>query len=253
MAIDVRAVEEVAPLLDRVQCDAPLRLFDGAVTVRRFDRRRCHAGAADLDAVLTDDDRQVLGAMGHPLRREARTFARALLRLTLSAATHDTVEPSGWTFARGLWGKPRAEAHGAPGPSFSLSYGAEALAIAVATPPPGAAGDLGVDLEPARPERSADIPWRELSERERRQVQDLAPDERFEAFVRMWTLKEAFTKCLGVGASLDFDRVETSLRPPRVRSRPTDDARGRSFQFHQQRVAVGGRRQILAVAWSERG
>jgi phosphopantetheinyl transferase len=135
----------------------------------------------------------------------------------------------------------------AAAPAFSVSYGDEVMAVATAWD-----HDLGVDLEPAAPVRSADIPWRELCEREQQVLRGLSGPERYERFARMWTLKEAFAKCLGVGASLDFAWIETAFAPPRVKSRPTDAARGRDFAFLQARVRPDGRRHFVAVTAATR-
>lgn len=225
MVADVTSPLLGEPLRAELQAAAPVEPPGTATTIWLFSREHC--------------------GPRHVARHDARAVSAVLLRHLLTTVACDGTHPDEWRFERGALGKPyvTAPARFAGALRFSVSYGANALAIAIS-----GSYEVGVDLEPAVAAAHATIPWPELSERERALLLRLAPEKRYEKFVRMWTLKEAFTKCLGVGVSLDFDQVETSLAPPRVTSRPSDRARGRSFRFHQQRVHVGRGDHVLALA-----
>jgi phosphopantetheinyl transferase len=246
MATELHAPPHGGEVVDALLEGVALTWADAHTTVRCFSRARSRARASDLQRALPDGERRAIDAIRAPERREARALGRGLLRCVLTAETGGAVAPTDWHFVAGPWGKPAAVGP-VPAPSFSVTYGDEVMAVATSR-----THDLGVDLEPVEPVRTADIPWPQLCEREQVVLRGLAGGERYERFVRMWTLKEAFTKCLGVGASLDFAWVETAFAPPRVKSRPTDAARGREFGFLQQRATIDGRRHFLALAASPR-
>ena len=56
---------------------------------------------------------------------------------------------------------------------------------------------IGVDLEDASEGRQ--IPWNVLHPHEAAQLRDLPDDARASAFLRLWTIKEAYLKSLGLG------------------------------------------------------
>jgi phosphopantetheinyl transferase len=179
----------------------------------------------------------------HLARRDIRAVSELLLRRLLSTIAGEWAAPNEWTFERTHWGKPRISG---PLPyclNFSVSYGDDSLAVAISK-----SHEVGVDLETTRPATTTEIPWRELCETEQAELRTLPVKKRYERFVCMWTLKEAFTKCLGLGCSLEFDQLETWLWPPQVKSRPTDQARRQVFAFHHQRLYVAGRPHVLALA-----
>jgi phosphopantetheinyl transferase len=161
-----------------------------------------------------------------------RGAGRALLRTVLSATVDDGTPPERWRFATEPFGRPRVVEPSPERVRFSVSYGHDAVAVAVSR-----RHDVGVDIEPLVPPRVAEIPWSELCPAERVLLRDTPPHERYERFVRMWTLKEAFAKCAGRGAFLSFSAIETTLDPPGVAG----------LTLHQGEVEVGGRRHALAV------
>lgn len=85
----------------------------------------------------------------------------------------------------------------APPIRFSLSHSDE-LALCAVTE----GREVGVDIERIRPVSA----WREVaaryfSQREREALCALPPDRILEAFLRVWTYKEAYSKALGQGVS----------------------------------------------------
>jgi phosphopantetheinyl transferase len=233
-------------LVDLLLEGPPITWAEAGATIRCFGRARSAPYASDLFRALPAAEQHAVEVIRHPSRRQARAMGHGLVRCVLSLVAADDVAPEEWELAPGPWGKPRVVGPVAA-PEFSVSYGDDVMAIATATD-----HDLGIDLEPVTPRRTPEIPWLALCEREQQVLRSLTGPERYERFVRMWTLKEAFTKCLGVGSALDFASVETAFAPPRVKSRPTDAARGRDFAFLQQRLVLDGRRHYVAVTAASR-
>lgn len=96
-----------------------------------------------------------------------------------------------------------------PALSFNLSHSADLALLAIARSVP-----LGVDLELVRP----DLDWGPLSRRyfsrgEQLALQQLAPEQQLEAFVTIWSRKEAFLKATGSGFHQPFDMIEVSAPP----------------------------------------
>lgn len=77
------------------------------------------------------------------------------------------------------------------GLQISVSGREDFCAIAMAERP------IGVDIEPLRGE--IEPPWNMFHPRERAALRSLSGAARHEAFLRLWTAKEAYLKALGVG------------------------------------------------------
>ncbi|MEU6744315.1 4'-phosphopantetheinyl transferase family protein [Streptosporangium sandarakinum] len=101
-------------------------------------------------------------------------------------------------------GKPRIHTGGPP-LHVSISHSGDRVGVALT-----AEGPLGVDVE-AVPTTSVDELARcALTPAERRTLEALPGDERYEAFARTWVRKEAALKATGHGLRISPDRVEVS-------------------------------------------
>ncbi len=130
--------------------------------------------------------------------RRAYIAAHGLLRCVLSE--YLPVAPASWTFERVLLGKPwiASPAEGM-GFRFNLSHSTGMVACAVSL-----AGEVGVDVEAVREGEHLPLARRFFAPEEVSQLEPLPPAERAEAFIRFWTLKEAYIKARGLGLSLDL-------------------------------------------------
>ena len=106
----------------------------------------------------------------------------------------------------------------------------------------------GGDLETLPPVTDRDIPWQVLSSAERRSVQALPQGEQFMEFLRLWTLKEAYTKYFGMGAALDFRGVQVDLDPLQATTTEARDPRLVDPMLHQQLLRIGGQTVVFALA-----
>lgn len=112
------------------------------------------------------------------------------------------------TFGTSSHGKPFAEVDETPEPiSFNVSHGRSHGLIAVA-----ARGRLGVDIEERRARDDLeDLTDALLGPNEKREFALLRGNARTHYFFRMWTLKEALIKALGLGFSQDPAEFEVPL------------------------------------------
>ncbi|MDQ5908358.1 MAG: 4-phosphopantetheinyl transferase [Pseudomonadota bacterium] len=136
--------------------------------------------------------------------RRQYLWVHALLRLALSC--YIPRPPESWVFVTNAYGKP---ALSGDGPRFNLSHAEGLVVCALADEV-----ELGVDVE--RQDRRGD--WEALARRwlaaeEQDELEKLPVTERSMAFLRLWTLKEAYAKAVGLGLSLPLDefavRVES--------------------------------------------
>lgn len=153
---------------------------------------------ASLVACLTPEERGRAGR--YRVADDARRFsaARGWLRHVLAAETGTT---PGRVALTGQPGKPRLA--DAAGPRFNLSHAEEVAVVAVA------AREVGIDVELlGRGLRVLDAASVACTPEEIAALRRLAPEPRAEAFLRIWTAKEAYLKATGQGLTLPPDSVE---------------------------------------------
>lgn len=97
-------------------------------------------------------------------------------------------------------GKPRVAL--AAGPCFNLAHARDLALVAVAD------REVGVDVEALDGDRVLDAAVVACTGEEAARLDGLPPEERAEAFLRLWTAKEAYLKGTGVGLAVAPDRVE---------------------------------------------
>lgn len=142
--------------------------------------------------------------------------------------------------------------HGKPyfpdyaGIHFNISHAADMAVCVVAQ------SELGVDIEAARTVREA-LLRRVLTEAERDWF--MHSQDKEEAFIRLWTLKESYVKATGEGLGADFTKIEFQFPASlngEVLFRRTDAEKqyaaglpaSGGYSFYQQKV---GRKTYLAV------
>lgn len=147
-------------------------------------------------AIDIEDGRDRGGADRH--RFLAR---RALLRVLI--ARRSGVDPQSVVVRYGEAGRPLIAA---PGPALfcSVSARGDMAGLALSTRP------VGIDLEIMQ---DGAIPWAVLTPQETAHLELLPEPDRTQAFLHVWTLKEAYLKSLGTGlnrdpATLDVVRAE---------------------------------------------
>ena len=98
----------------------------------------------------------------------------------------------------------RPELDSSSGIAFSASHSDGLAVVAVARD-----RHVGVDLERVRPMPDAlDLADRVCSPAESTELRFVAPADRGERFLRLWTRKEAYVKALGAGLSMSLAEIE---------------------------------------------
>jgi 4'-phosphopantetheinyl transferase len=150
--------------------------------------------AAVLFDLLSPAERRRADAFRFERHRRRYIIRRARLRQILSRYGIDPVSAA---LVVGLHGKP--ELAGRP-LTFNLAHSGELAMCAIAL-----GGSIGIDVELVRrrvPQWER-IARRYFDEDEARHLAQVAVDERYAEFLRIWTLKEACLKAAGTGLTVD--------------------------------------------------
>jgi 4'-phosphopantetheinyl transferase len=194
-----------------------------------------------LRAALSAEETMRAARFRFPADQARFVVAHGALRAILAACLGTDAREL--RFATGNGEKPFLEAPGAAASvRFNLSHSRDLALVAVSQ-----GREVGVDLECRPGVRDIDaIAGRYFSAAERRTLEGLAANQRQDAFLRGWVLKEAYLKACGDGLRRRLDDFDVTLDdedPPRllaVRDRPGDESRW-SFRYlrpHPEFVAV---------------
>jgi len=143
----------------------------------------------------------------HFLRDRQRFVAsRALLRRIL--ASYLATDPICLSFSYSKKEKPSlGAAHADSGVTFNVSHSGGIALLAFSR-----RREIGVDVEQLRRDSDLEaIARRFFSTHEQSQLAALPSEERFDAFFRCWTRKEAYIKATGDGLSLPLSQFDVSL------------------------------------------
>lgn len=166
---------------------------------------------------------------------------RAALRRVL--ASYLDVEPAAIGFTAARHGKPRLAAPFDDTILFNWSHCRQLAVIAVAR-----GVEPGIDIERVDRRVSFDaIARRWFAPSEQAQLRALQPSARREAFLRMWTAKEAVLKATGKGISHGLDRVGLALQGDSVRLLEWDGKPATDWQLLQPQAPEDG--YLVALAW----
>jgi 4'-phosphopantetheinyl transferase len=162
--------------------------------------------------------------------------------MKLSLLTGDAIAPGVWCLQLGHHGKPSFSGPSATDFEVSLSYSGEVAAVAVSR-----THRIGIDLEAVS---TGPIPWLVLSPPEHARLRTLPDQEQVMEFLKIWTLKEAYSKCLGTGAFMNFRDMVVSLDPLAITASSPQHSGGTALLLRQETIEFEGHRLILALAGS---
>jgi 4'-phosphopantetheinyl transferase len=169
--------------------------------------------------------------------RDRRRFIEARAQLRSIIGRYLGKHPQAITFSYGPRGKPHVTAP----IEFNLSHSEDLAIVAVAHE-----RQVGVDLEAIRIIKDIqDVARRFFSTRENAALVSVPESERSDAFLRCWTLKEAYVKATGDGLAqptelfdVDFGRGgPTALL--RLEGKPEEASRWELFEFSPAPSFVG--------------
>ena len=162
--------------------------------------------------LLSEQEWEAVGGIDDPANRRSVVASRVLLRIGLSRACSHQVKPSAWRFTADAHQRP-VVAEGLPPINFSISHLDELVLVAVSE-----TLEVGVDVECIDQDVNPDVIAEFSHFDEHHSVGGLPRPREIREFIRLWTLKEAYTKMVGTGHSLDFKSIKFTLDPVRLNS-----------------------------------
>lgn len=249
-SIPVPGAERISEPVHVAGPDAPWHLVRAAMD-RRGNAVVHTTWGEWLTAVVADPALRPL--LGRDWQRYRRTqdptvryrFVASRLATKYTAAAALGTEPAELDLAYRIGGRPYLRSLDQI--DVSLTHTDDVIAVGISRD-----GRIGVDIEPAGRRMSYELlKERMLTPAEREGLERLPEEERAARLLRVWTLKEAYTKALGQGLRLDFNAfgfaagVGELLAPD---GRPA--AHGEwAFATHD----ILGERYVLSVACHDAG
>jgi 4'-phosphopantetheinyl transferase len=190
------------------QLGTRLILAEDEVHLWRIDLAAVASAEKRWQKILSTDERARAARFHFERDRQHFSATRALLRVILSR--YVGLEPADLVFRYSEKEKPSLDSQTSHDlVEFNVSHSGTAALLAFAR---GRA--LGVDIEIIREDFDpAALAHRFFSSHEQSQLAMVDPPEKYSAFFRCWTRKEAYIKAVGTGLSLPLDQFDVSLRP----------------------------------------
>lgn len=179
--------------------------------IRESQSPVCMLNLALKSELLSKKEKCAIGNMHSPVAASRKAVARMLLRAALSQVCDNKTRPLDWRIEYDKHGRPSVAAHDtAIAPSFSVSHTQGLIVCAVLIPTDvEATGRIGVDAECCtRKVKLEPLLRKALSPSERQRLQSEQTPCRDQSFLRLWTLKEAWCKAIGLGLQADLARAE---------------------------------------------
>jgi phosphopantetheinyl transferase len=156
----------------------------------------CTYPAVSLPGAFTAADETE--AQRYPEGRQRQRFLQRRLLLRHLFARQINCSPADVVVAYDANGRP-CLADQNPPLYLSIAHRGDVIAYAFAPSPSG----IDVEIMTA----AQDLPWNVLHPREREMLSTMSEAPRHEAFLRLWTLKEAYLKALGVGLAREPSEI----------------------------------------------
>jgi len=173
------------------------------------------------------------------LRHDPRC-GRAPLRALL--ACYLGLTPDAVTLVEGEHGRPQLSPAQGQTLDFNWSHSGDCALVAIGR---GVAPGIDVERQRARP-RALEIARRYFTPREAAWLAMLPAARRDEAFLALWTAKEAVMKALGRGLAFGLDRLEIGFDSgmPRLLRLESDDVQ--AWQLRALEIGAG---HLATLAW----
>ena len=186
--------------------DGAIELSADEVHLWRIDLAAIAQGSERWREVLSTDECARADRFRAARDREFFTATRAVLRMI--AGNYVGMPPATLEFFYSEKEKPHVDADATGGLEFNVSHSGSIAVLAFAR-----ARAVGVDVELLRDNFDHEgLARRFFSEREQQEISLLPAAEKYAAFFRCWTRKEAYIKAQGVGLSMPLRDFDVSLR-----------------------------------------
>ncbi len=226
-----------------IRFSMPVKMTCRRVRILLRTRPVVDGEAAISDAsgwLLSDTERERASRFVFGRDRATYSAAHSLLRSMLTE--FHQCPPLAWQFRNNPHGRPELDPaiYGSQAPRFNLSHTHGRVAVAITLDPVPDGFELGVDAESVA--RTADVlglARRFLSPAEADWLQALPASDHQSQFLRLWTLKEAVAKAVGLGLSLNFQSFHCRVDPLSVSFDQPGFGPSECWNLHNEWVAPG--------------
>jgi phosphopantetheinyl transferase len=191
--------------------------------------------------ILSADELLALEQIRMPEVRNRKLAGRALLRTALSHAVNGRISPHEWHIHPDANGRPLI-AKSMPQINFSLSYAEPVAVVAVSEKLP-----VGIDVETVE-DTTEDQIAAFCCSCEQELLGGGSASQNSREFIRLWTLKEAYTKLVGLGHGIDFESIGFSLDSLHLLHGASVQTKDRSVHFETMWVTSGRALNHVAIA-----
>lgn len=211
----------------------------------RLSANEVHVWCARLDArpdqvslywqTLSSDEKERAERFRFPVDRERFVIARFVLRML--AGRYLGLPGSSLRFRYGPFGKPTLDGGHGSSLRFNVAHSGGLAVYAFAD-----RQEVGVDLETEHTARlQAGVPDSCFTPAEQQALATLAPGQRRQVMLALWTRKEAYLKALGCGLQHAPSSFEMSVppAPPALLREPRGERDARSWFFSDLQPAPG--------------
>ena len=222
----------------------------GAAAHETAERDRIEVWLGPVQALATDGSyREILSAnellaldqIKLPVLRNRKLAGRLLLRTALSHAVNGRISPHEWRIRPDANGRP-VIATGMPQINFSISYAEPVAVVAVSEKLP-----VGIDVETVE-DTTEDMIAAFCCSCEQSQLDTGPPSQNSREFIRLWTLKEAYTKLVGLGHGIEFDSIGFSLDSLHLLHSTSARIKDRNIHFETMWVTSGRTLNHVSIA-----
>ena len=173
------------------------------ITTKHFIQSfHLHSDNTVLLSYLSEEELEKVTQITHTKKQQAYIIAHAFTRILLTLTAKEHITPKEWHIKKNHRGKPYVD----EAIFFNISYAEDLCTIAVSLE-----AEIGIDLAVYRPIASDDLPWFVLHPNEKTYLEAQVAEDRYRHFLEMWTVKEAVSKALGLGFSLEFHTIDSTL------------------------------------------
>ena len=159
----------------------------------------------DLEDLLSDDEISRANRFHFEKDRKQFVVSRGILRTLLG--NYLDCQPNKLSLLYSPYGKPFIENN--EGLRFNLAHSQDVAVFGFSIK-----REIGIDVEQIRQISDMEVlAARFFCQEETAKLMRLLPSERYSAFFRCWTRKEAYIKAIGKGLGIDLDQFEVSFCP----------------------------------------
>jgi phosphopantetheinyl transferase len=191
--------------------------------------------------ILSANELLALDQIKLPSLHNRKLAGRMLLRTALSHVVNGRVSPREWRIHPDAKGRP-VIARGMPQINFSISYAEPVAVVAVSEKLP-----VGIDVETVE-DTTEDMIAAFCCSCEQSLLDSGPASQNSREFVRLWTLKEAYTKLVGLGHGIDFDSIGFSLDSLHLLHGTSAQMNDRNVHFETMWVTSGRTLNHVSIA-----